>query len=304
MSSTSYRAQVDLLLQILPYVAEEECFALKGGTAINLFVREMPRLSVDIDLTYLPFDDRSTALDTIDKALGAIKSRIAKALPSAVITSIQHEGQDAKLICRYQAAQVKIEVNTIMRGHLLPPRLMPASEHVQEVFGKFAEIQVVSHGELFGGKLCAALDRQHPRDIFDVYHLLENEGFSEETRLGFISLLVSHTRPINEVLNPKLQDQRVAFDTKFVGMSTVSFSYDDYELTRERMIKELHAQLTDDDKDFLLSFKRGEPHWELFPLNKLKDMPAVQWKLLNIRKLIKQDPKKHTQQLKALEEKL
>lgn len=56
MISEPYRAQMDLLLQVLPLVAKEESFALKGGTAINLFVRDMPRLSVDIDLTWLPFD--------------------------------------------------------------------------------------------------------------------------------------------------------------------------------------------------------------------------------------------------------
>ena len=49
-----YRRQVQLLIRVLPSIAEEACFALKGGTAINLFVRDMPRLSVDIDLTYLP----------------------------------------------------------------------------------------------------------------------------------------------------------------------------------------------------------------------------------------------------------
>ncbi|NOX86110.1 MAG: nucleotidyl transferase AbiEii/AbiGii toxin family protein, partial [Chlorobi bacterium] len=58
MIAAKYLAQVDLLLQIMPYVAKEEIFALKGGTAINLFVRDMPRLSVDMDLTYLPFDTR------------------------------------------------------------------------------------------------------------------------------------------------------------------------------------------------------------------------------------------------------
>ncbi len=46
-----YRKQVELLVRTIPNVAEEKCFALKGGTAINLFIRNMPRLSVDIDLT-------------------------------------------------------------------------------------------------------------------------------------------------------------------------------------------------------------------------------------------------------------
>lgn len=57
----SYRRQVSLLIKIVPLVAKETVFALKGGTAINLFLRNMPRLSVDIDLTYLPVKDRASA---------------------------------------------------------------------------------------------------------------------------------------------------------------------------------------------------------------------------------------------------
>jgi hypothetical protein len=60
MISDIYRAQADLLLQVLPQVAKEDFFALKGGAAINLFVRDMPRLSVDIDLSCQTFDDRAT----------------------------------------------------------------------------------------------------------------------------------------------------------------------------------------------------------------------------------------------------
>jgi predicted nucleotidyltransferase component of viral defense system len=62
MISTRFKTQADLLLRVIPHIEKEKLFALKGGTAINLFVRDMPRLSVDIDLTYLPFDDRKTAV--------------------------------------------------------------------------------------------------------------------------------------------------------------------------------------------------------------------------------------------------
>src|SRR5690606_36532122 len=61
----AYRAQVELLIRCLPAVANAPDFALKGGTAINLFLRDMPRLSVDIDLTYLPITDRANALTDI-----------------------------------------------------------------------------------------------------------------------------------------------------------------------------------------------------------------------------------------------
>jgi len=64
-----YYQQVVLLLDVLPIVGQETCFALKGGTAINLFVRNLPRLSVDIDLTYLPVQDRTTSLREVGSAL-------------------------------------------------------------------------------------------------------------------------------------------------------------------------------------------------------------------------------------------
>ena len=67
-----YVKQVRLLLSVLPDMAREPVFALKGGTAINLFYRDMPRLSVDIDLTYLPVADRQSSLEGIDDALDRI----------------------------------------------------------------------------------------------------------------------------------------------------------------------------------------------------------------------------------------
>ena len=65
MKSSPFFKQVELLLRTLPYIAAEKCFALKGGTAINLFVRDMPRLSVDVDLTYLPVEPREESLGKI-----------------------------------------------------------------------------------------------------------------------------------------------------------------------------------------------------------------------------------------------
>jgi predicted nucleotidyltransferase component of viral defense system len=299
-----YKAQVDLLLQVLPSVAKEEIFALKGGTAINLFVRNMPRLSVDIDLTYLPIDDRSTALHKISEALGRIEKRLEESIKGITITPTQKDGEDVKLNCQFRNAQIKIEVNTTTRGHILPVRLLQVTETVQKEFGKFAAINVVSHAELFGGKICAALDRQHPRDFFDVYLLMGNEGYTNDVKLGFITALLSHMRTINEILYPHLLDQQSAFENQFAGMTSTKFNYQDYEATRNILISTVHSSLTETDKSFLLSFKRGGPDWDLFPIAVLKDLPAVQWKLENIKKLIHTNPKKHAELLRLLEEKL
>lgn len=145
MIDAKYRAQVDLLLTILPLVAEEKSFALKGGTAINLFVREMPRLSVDIDLTYTSIaDNRETALSNIADAINRIDADIKKAVPGISITHAPHgQGEDVKLNYQTPAAHVKIEVNTITRGIIMPVRLMPIADIVQEEYKKFAAINVV-----------------------------------------------------------------------------------------------------------------------------------------------------------------
>ena len=285
MIDPMYRQQVDLLLQVLPLVAKEKVFALKGGTAINLFVRDMPRLSVDIDLTYLPLDDRDTAMRGISEALDHIRQKINQAIPGIKTQLVQQSsGQEAKLTSQSPSAQIKIEVNTIIRGHVFPPRIMDIAKSVEAEFQKFVAMTVVSHAELFGGKICAALDRQHPRDMFDIHQLFEHEEFTDEIRLGFIAMLISHSRPIHELISPNLLDQKTVFEHQFAGMTLTSFSYDDYESTRTRLIKEIHNLLTDTDKSFLLSFKSGTPDWELIPLENLRHMPAVQWKLANIVK--------------------
>lgn len=302
MISPAYRAQVDLLLQLLPYIGREESLALKGGTAINLFERDMPRLSVDIDLTYLPLEGRSETLSHIAQALSRIKDNLEAAIPGIrVRLSPQDRGQEAKLICQLRQALVKVEVNTIIRGQLWPVRSMQLSQAAQDEFGKFAIAQVVSQAELFGGKACAALDRQHPRDLFDVDQLLSHEGLTTNIRQGFIATLLGHSRPMHELLRPNFLDQQQVFEAQFAGMTRVPFTYEQFESTRQRLVEEVHAQLTADDRALLLSFKKGAPDWSLFPVSHLKEMPAVQWKLANIRKLKEKSPKKHAQQLAALE---
>ena len=301
MITKSYLNQTDLLLQVIPHIAKEKNLALKGGTAINLFLRNMPRLSIDIDLTYLPFDNRETALANISDSLGRIRKQIVKSISGVTVNNQTFEGNDVKLLVQSQKAQIKIEVNTITRGHLHPIRLLQVNEEVQDRFKKFAAIQVVSNAELYGGKICAALDRQHPRDLFDIYLLFHESGYNEEVKIGFIEALVCHMRTILEVLHPHLLDQRSAFEKQFHGMSEIIFTYEDFEATREKLVKVVNSSLTETDRSFILSFKQGNPDWNLFPVPELSKMPAVQWKLLNIQNLIKSNPGKHKELLSKLE---
>lgn len=305
MISPVYRAQLDLLLQAMPHIFREKCFALKGGTAINMFIWDMPRLSVDIDLTYLPFDDRAAAMRNIAEALHHIRMRIEAAIPKCKVTPIeQNDGQESRLICQTAGAQIKIEVNTIMRGAIFEPQEMDISDTVEKEFGRFVTMRVVAPAELFGGKICAALDRQHPRDLFDIDQLFDRGGLTDDIRQGFLICLLSGSRPLHEMLDPHILDQRRAFATQFAGMTQQPFSYQDFEMARERLIRELHAGFSETDRRFLLAFKAGAPDWSLFPHKRLKDLPAVQWKLLNIQTLKSRNPAKHAEQLRALEDHL
>lgn len=304
MIDPKYRAQVELLLQTIPFIAKETIFSLKGGTAINLFIRDMPRLSIDIDLNYMTIDERETALRNISDGLNRIKADLEESIRGIRVTSVSREGQDAKINCHLSGAQIKIEVNTNTRGSSEEPTLMRVNRKVEETFGRFAAINVVSFSELYGGKVCAALDRQHPRDLFDVRLLLDNEGFTEKIKTGFIVALISHMRTINELLKPSFIDQRHAFETQFSGMADIPFSYEDFEKTREELVRLVHSSLSMEDRVFLLSFKEADPIWEFLNVRNAKELPAVRWKLQNLERLKKENLKKYHDLISALEKTL
>lgn len=298
----SYKRQADLMLSLLPHVAKEDCFALKGGTAINFFVRNMPRISVDIDLTYVFIDDRETALRNISNALDRVEASIKKAIKGISITRIPpDQGHDVKLNCQTKDAHVKIEVNTTTRGVLSPVRMMQVATNVQSIFKKFAAINVVSHGELFGGKICAALDRQHPRDLFDIHYLFQNREFNDEVKNGFIMFLLCHFRPMHELIQPHLLDQRETFDRQFLGMTIDVFNYQICEEARIALVEQIGKSLTEKDKTFLVSFNKAEPIWSLFSLRGVENLPGVKWKLQNIENLKNSNPKKHSQLVESLQ---
>jgi len=293
-----YRQQVSLLLSILPEVGKEKCFALHGGTAINLFVRDMPRLSVDIDLTYLPIEDREKSLKHIAEALKRIKANIEKVVPGA---RINPRLTDGKLQISANKVDVKLEVNLTNRGSITEPKEIQLCGRAQTTFEAFCTIPVVSIGQLFGGKIIAALDRQHPRDLFDVKYMLAKEGFTQEIKEGFLLFLLCSDRPINEVIAPNFQDQRSALANQFSGMSDETFSYEEYESIRENLVAIIHKNLTDRDKEFLLSFKNTTPDWSIYDFQRF---PAINWKLQNLNKLKSKNSDKHRELYEILKEKL
>ena len=298
MSNNNYHKQVALLLSVIPEIALDPRLALHGGTAINLFDRDMPRLSVDIDLTYIIIEDRETSFTNISAALSNIKFRIEKRLQGS---RVEHKVELHKLLVSHNDAMIKIEVSQIVRGILGAVTEKILCKKAQEKFDTFCSINIVPNGQLYGGKVCAAMDRQHPRDIFDVKHLLQKEGFTKAIKEGFLFRLLSSERSIQDVLFPNLQDQRLALANQFAGMSEELFTNEEYEFIREKLIKTVQASITEEDKQFILGFKNCIPDWSSY---NFEAYPSIKWKLQNLEKIKAANPVKHKELYDTLRRKL
>lgn len=294
-----YRKQVQLLLQVLPLVDKERCFALKGGTAINLFVRDFPRLSVDIDLVYLPIESRDTSLENIQRALARIAEDIERRLRGVTVTQAYEAKPDAlRLVVQRGTVLIKVELSPVLRGSVYEPERRAVSERVEDEFG-YAEMQVVSLADLYAGKICAALDRQHPRDLYDIHLLLQNEGLTEAIRKAALVYIISHPRPIAELLNPHRKDISDVYRGEFAGMASDDVPQETLEAAREQLIRLLHCSISDAEKQFLLSFKNKTPDWALLGLEGIETLPAVRWKMKNLEQM---RAPSHLQAYKKLED--
>lgn len=301
MTRERYAAQVNLLVRAIPIIADEPDFALKGGTAINLFYRNMPRLSVDIDLTYLPINDRDAALANIDSAFGRIIERTRKQMHGVDAQRISGGGDgDTRLLLRAAGAEVKVEVSPVLRSTVAPPRIMRVTDAVEEAFG-FAEMAVLAFEDLYAGKLCAALDRQHPRDLYDVHLLYSHEGVTDDLFRTFLVYVASSPRPLHELIDPNRLAIGRAFAEEFDGMTIEHVPLETLLEARERLIEEVRARIPGPAGKFLLSVHDADPNFDLIGLPVAADLPAIRWKLLNLRKLIERNPEKHADQRARLE---
>lgn len=298
-----YVEQVRLLMHLLPAVAAEEAFALKGGSAINLFYRDMPRLSVDIDLAYVPIEDRAASLRNIDAALDRIMDSFGRGNRDVHLQRIAGGGNlETRILAARGAARVKIETSPVMRGTVLPPARMRVSDMVEDAFG-FAEMPVLAFEDLFAGKLHAALDRQHPRDLYDVRLLYENEGLTDDLFRVFLVYVAASGRPPHELLAPSVIPIEELYTEEFVGMTREDIALPELEAARTRLIADVRGRLTGKAAAFLLSLHEAEPDFALIDLPQAERLPAIQWKLLNLRRLKADNPAKHAEQrqlLKAL----
>ena len=297
MFDPRFESQVRLLLRCLPEISRHTCFALKGGTAINLFFRDLPRISVDIDLAYLPLKPRNEALDEIDTELRSLAGEIGRRVTRTTVQEMSSDGQLIRLVVSTSDAVIKIEPNRVFRGSVYPTEERDLSPAAQRRFEAFVRVQSLSAADLYGSKLCAALDRQHPRDLFDVKLLLDNEGITQEIRKAFVIYLAGCNRPMNELLSPRIKDIKDVYEEQFVGLSQIDVMLDDLREIQRGLAGVLVRALDDDEKAFLLSMKRGTPEWNRLGIEHLEQLPALQWKLLNIRKM---SPDKHREALEKL----
>ena len=290
-----YRKQVALLIRIMPSVYKIKEFAVHGGTAINLFHRNLLRYSVDIDVTYIPIENRQQSLASINQKLLEVKKNIEKTIPGVVV---KHKPDVWKLLCTLGDATVKIEVNATKRGIIGDVVELPLCEKARNEFSMGCKARTVSFSQLYGGKITAALSRQHPRDLFDCKYM-ELQSF-DDVKNGFMLCLLGSDKPIIESLQPHDIDQTEALENQFQGMTETPFGYEDYLESRTALLSLVNGGLTITDKEFLLSFEQGEPDWNKCCAGDLSQYPSVQWKLLNIGKLKESNPVKFEQGLNKL----
>lgn len=298
MINLKYKEQVDLLLEVIEPALDDDRLVLKGGTAINLFTMNLPRFSVDLDLVYLPVTGREEFLVGIKEVFQQMENRLLKFSPEIVRTS---EGIPKQMRLSKGQTDVKVEVNLVLRGSVYPPQEMELCQKAQTEFEKSVKIRCASFEDQYAGKFCAALDRQHPRDLFDVKLFFENFTFTEKLKKAFFVYLISGNRPIHEMIRPNLLDQRKLYIEQFQGMASEESTYEELEAARAQLIQTIEANLTDDDRSFLLSLKKGDPEWHLLGISGVESLPGIRWKLMNIKKM---SPEKHKEMIAKLEEKL
>jgi predicted nucleotidyltransferase component of viral defense system len=304
LRNSPYFPVANKMVQVLPLVFANNLFALKGGTAINLFYKDLPRLSVDIDLMFPVIKSREETLKDLTVGVAQIQSDVLRHFPSAKFeTRKGGEGFVTGAYIDIDNIRIELDINPVIRGSVYPVENRKLTTKSQDLFQSDVSVPTLSEADLYGGKIIAALDRQHPRDIFDVKLMLDSPGLTDEIRTAAIVYLLSSARPTNELITPTLKNNKTSFDETFEGMTELSFNYADYVKTRSDLISAFHAGLTKDEKDFILSFTSCEPDWNLLPVN-VRAMPALNWKLQNLRAFKEKNKVSFEKQLTDLTEKL
>ena len=258
------------------------------------------RWPTHLDLCYLPLTPRDQALTDISIFLKEL-SKKSNDIGFKTREKKTSEGHESTLYVRSNTAEVKVEINLVVRGSVEQPVLRSLVPKAVEMFERDSEMLCLDANDLFGGKICAALDRQHPRDFFDLHMFFNHFSYTHALHQTFIVYLLSSKRPISELIKPNLLDIKPTYESHFEGMTSLDITCETLEETRNKIFEMTSTFFNENEKEFILSFKSGEPKWDLFPIKKTQDFPSVKWKLHNIRSM---SPKNRMGALKKLEEKL
>lgn len=301
--NATYLATARLLTEVAPVVFESGLFALKGGTAINLFLREMPRLSVDLDLSFVDHRvARPEALGAINAALLRAKSALERR-GMAVHAPKTVDMGETKLLIQRGDLSVKVEVNTVLRGAVHPARTRSLTAAATDALMADLELPLLAAEDIYGGKLVAAMDRQHPRDLFDVMELIAHEGITPGIRRAFVVYLASHGRTLHEVLFPNPKDVTLPYGSTFEGMTTEPVTLEALLAAREQLFRELPAALDAKEREFLRTLVRAQPDWSLLDIPHLSELPGIRWRLQNLEQLKRSQPERFRALADALDEK-
>jgi hypothetical protein len=297
----AYINTVRLLLDVAPVIIRSPHFAMKGGTALNLFVQDMPRLSVDIDVVFMDHRmSREEALEAIATELRTAQ-RALQAMGYRVMLPKTNAGDEVKMLVEGRDTQVKVEVNFVFRGALHPAVSATLSRAAQDLFTTTVTVPVLATCELYGSKLVAAMDRQHPRDLFDVHRMFEQFAtLTDDVVECFVAYLAGHNRPVHEVLFCGEQPIEHAYATNFEGLTREPVPLDKLVSARRRLYAQLPRALTSTHREFLFSLVKGNPDWSRMPFPHLADLPALRWKLMNLAKLKKASRTRFNQQYDEL----
>jgi hypothetical protein len=301
MIDQAYIDTVRLLLRVVPDIFKNEIFAMKGGTAINLFVQDMPRLSVDIDVVYVPRDSsREDALRAIADEISAIQQRLEKIGLSVRLSKLNLESE-TKLFIEDDRSQVKVEVNVVFRGTIFPVEMRSLSAKTAQMFSTTVKAPVLAEAELYGSKIVAALDRQHPRDLFDVLKLYEQGDLVPDILDAVVIYLAGHNRPTHEVLFGTDKDISASYTNSFVGMTIEeSPSLEALLEIRARLRAEIVQRLTEKHRKFLIGLAEANPDWALLDCAHAESLPGLRWKLINLKKFQEKRPSDFARQAEAL----
>lgn len=301
MIDPAYIDTVRLLLSVVPNIFKNEIFAMKGGTAINLFVQDMPRLSVDIDAVYVPRDpSREEALRAISDEINLIQKRLEKSGLSVRLSKLNLESE-TKLFIENDRSQVKVEVNVVFRGTIFPVVTRSLAAKTAQMFSTTVEAPVLAEAELYGSKIVAALDRQHPRDLFDMLKFYEQGDLTADILEAIVIYLAGHNRPTHEVLFGTDKDISASYANSFVGMTfEESPSLEMLLDVRARLRADIVQRLTEKHRNFLIGLAEANPDWSLLDCEHAESLPGLHWKLINLKKFQKNRPSDFAKQAEAL----